>query len=48
MIFATFMYAVIIDNAKSLVLLTAIYMVVVRRFMHLSINEDQYIVRGPK
>lgn len=42
MMFSTFAICVVIDNAKSLVSLSLIYCVIVRRFMHLDINEEEF------
>jgi len=39
----TFFYCNIIDNVKSIPLLMIVYCVVVRRFMHLEINENELI-----
>lgn len=44
MIYASFLLCIIIDNIKSLFTLSLIYCVVVRRFMHLDINEDETII----
>lgn len=43
MIFSTFIYCLLIDQLKSFITLGIVYMVVVRRFMHLEINEHEYI-----
>lgn len=42
MVFTTFVYCFLIDNAKSMFSLSMIYCVVVRRFMHLKVNENEY------
>jgi hypothetical protein len=39
MVFTTFLFCTIIDNVKSVPLLMLAYCIVVRRFMHLEINE---------
>lgn len=44
MIYASFLLCLIIDNIKSLLTLSLIYCIVVRRFMHLDINEDETII----
>jgi len=41
LVFTTFFYCVILDNAKSLVTLSMVYCVVVRRFIYLDVNEDE-------
>ena len=43
MVFTTFFYCLIIDNLKSCLTLSIVYCVVVRRFMHLSVNENEYV-----
>lgn len=42
-VISTFLLCVVIDNVKSIVSLALIYCIVVRRFMHLSVNEHEYI-----
>ena len=44
MIFTTFSYSLFVDQLKSIPALALIYCVVVRRFMHLEVNENEYIV----
>lgn len=43
MMFTTFFYSFLLDNLKSGITLSIVYCVVVRRFMHLDINENEYI-----
>ena len=43
LVFSTFLFAWIFDQVKSVVSLALVYCVVVRRFMHLSINENEYL-----
>ena len=40
MIFLTFIYALVLDQLKSIFTLPLIYMFVVRRFMYLEINDE--------
>jgi hypothetical protein len=42
LIFGTFLFSWIIDQAKSLFTLGLVYMIVVRRFMYLAVNEYDY------
>lgn len=43
LVFPTFLFAFLFDQFKSLFTLSLIYCVVVRRFMHLDINEHEYV-----
>ena len=43
LIFPTFFYALFLDQLKSFGSMALIYCIVVRRFMHLDINENEYI-----
>jgi hypothetical protein len=43
MVFITFAIAFTIDQAKSVLLIYIIHVVIVRRFMHLSPNESEYL-----
>jgi hypothetical protein len=43
LIITTFILALLIDQVKSVVFLGCVYFVVVRRFMHLSENESEYL-----
>ena len=42
-VISTFLLCIVIDNVKSVISLALIYCIVVRRFMHLSVNEHEYI-----
>lgn len=42
MIFPTFLYALLLDQLKSIIVLSMVYAIVVRRFMYLSVNEYEY------
>jgi|TARA_B110000285_G_C15108757_1_gene609705 hypothetical protein len=42
LMFTTFFYALILDNMKSCITLSLVYCIVVRRFMHLDTNENEY------
>lgn len=42
-VITTFLLCVVIDQCKSLISLALIYCIVVRRFMHLDVNEHEYI-----
>ena len=43
LVFSTFLYAWILDQVKSIITLALIHMIVVRRFMHLAVNENEYL-----
>ena len=43
LMFTTLLYSLFLDNLKSSVTLSIVYCVVVRRFMHLDINENEYM-----
>lgn len=43
MTFSTFFFCLIVDQFKSFFTLGIVYIVIVRRFMHLEINEEEYI-----
>ena len=43
LVFSTFFFAIIFDQVKSILSLAVIYMVVVRRFMHLDSNEGEFV-----
>lgn len=42
LIFSTFLYVLLVDQAKSFITLALVYMIVVRRFMYLAVNEHEY------
>jgi hypothetical protein len=41
--FLTLVLAVVIDQIKSVFFLYALYVIIVRRFMHLNVNESEYL-----
>ena len=43
MVFSSFMFGLLFDQIKSLPALGIIYCIVVRRFLHLEVNENTYI-----
>jgi len=43
MVLMTLVFAFLVDQCKSIISLTMIYCIVVRRFMHLDVNEDEYM-----
>jgi|LauGreDrversion4_2_1035121.scaffolds.fasta_scaffold2437173_1 hypothetical protein len=42
LVFGTFIYVFLLDQVKSVFSLVIIYVIVVRRFMHLNENEEEY------
>jgi hypothetical protein len=42
LVFGTFLYVFLLDQVKSVFSLAIIYVIVVRRFMHLNENEEEY------
>ena len=42
LVFGTFIYVFFLDQVKSILSLSVIYVIVVRRFMHLNENEEEY------
>lgn len=43
LVFTSFIFCLMFDQAKSFISLAVIYCIVVRRFMHLDINEGEYV-----
>ena len=46
MMFSSFFFCLIVDQFKSVISLGIVYIVIVRRFMHLEINEEDFIDPG--
>ena len=44
MVMMTLVFAFCVDQAKSIFSLSMIYCIVVRRFMHLEVNEEEYMM----
>lgn len=42
LVFGTLLYVFLLDQVKSIISLVIIYVIVVRRFMHLNDNEEEY------
>jgi hypothetical protein len=42
-VIGTFFAMMLLDNLKSIITLALVYCIVVRRFMHLEINENKYV-----
>ena len=43
LVFLTLLVSICFDQIKSVIFLSAIYVVIVRRFGHLAVNEDDYV-----
>jgi len=43
LVFTTFFFALFLDQVKSMISMALIYCVVVRRFMYLEINENDFL-----